>query len=66
MIATVLLIISSTIAVYKNKSCVEDPFNYIVEELSNEDSGNLMCRCSFSNVEYSPFIFSQDGVTIVP
>ena len=46
------------------KQCLGNPFIYGANKITNEDTGDLYCSCSFGSFEYAPFSFDKDSIDI--
>ena len=47
------------------QECVGNPFIYGANKITNEDSGNLYCSCSFGSPRYSPFYFDNEYLEVI-
>ncbi len=44
--------------------CVGNPFIYGANKITNRDTGNIDCLCSFGSPKYSPFYFDNNSIGI--
>ena len=47
------------------KDCMGNPFIYGANKITNEDTGNLYCTCSFANFGYMNFYFNNEEVEVL-
>ncbi len=44
--------------------CIGNPFIYGANKITNRDTGNLYCSCSFGNPNYTPFYFDNNSIGV--
>ncbi len=47
------------------RECVGNPFIYGASKITNEDTGTLLCTCSFGSPDYANFYFDEDSLEIM-
>jgi hypothetical protein len=61
-VALVVVIMIFVFGLRDGNQCLENPFVYGAEELSEEPQGDLLCSCGFFNPGYESFFFDKDGL----
>ncbi len=47
------------------QACVGNPFIYGANKITNEDTGDIYCSCSFWSQRYSRFYFDEDSIGVI-
>jgi len=54
-----------TLGFKDGKDCMSNPFIYGANKITNNDTGNLYCTCSFASFEYFNFYFDNEEVEVL-